>query len=229
MQDSNRTVWIAFEGGDGSGKTTIVNRVAQRLREVGLPVHQSRAPGGTYLGQQLRQLLVDHQPEMGALTEELIHAADMAQLCHELSELPDETIIVTDRSVYSSYAYSTSGKQNPTHWDEMFRLTEEVKTPDAIIFLDVDPVLGKQRSSAARGQDVIAAYDNASLEFFRRIRTAFLTEISQWSDRYSATIDTTNYTIDEVEFLTLIEVWRILTNLGVEHPHVTAMHGMASV
>lgn len=219
MQDSKRTVWIAFEGGDGSGKTTIVNRVVDRLREAGVNVHQSRAPGGTFLGHQLRQMLVDHQPEMGALTEELIHAADMAQLCYELSDLPESVqVIVTDRSVLSSYVYSTYGKQNPRDWENMFYLTERLRTPDAVILLDVDPVVGKRRSSAARGKDVIAAYDNESLEFYNRIQQGFHAILGNMSPKTSVRLDTTNYSLDEVEWLTMIEVWRILANLGVPYP-----------
>lgn len=167
------TQWIAFEGGDGVGKTTQTALFANRMIDNGLSVFQTRAPGGTEVGKMIRQLLVQKQVEMNPLCEEMLHAADMAQLCEKIDDvLYEGTWVVSDRSVYSSYAYSTRGKQNHKSWEALFDMACP-SPPDLVIVLDMDRVEAKTRSQQSRGEDVIVAYDNAGDDFNGRIQAYF--------------------------------------------------------
>jgi dTMP kinase len=171
-----RGKWIAIEGGDGSGKSTQVALLASRLAWLGFHTWVSKAPGGTPVGKELRSRLVEAAGTMDALTEEAIHAADLALLRVEIERrLAEGQWVITDRSHYSSYAYSTHGKQNPVEWEQLFRAAMAGLEPDVLVHLDIDVAEGRRRANAARGNaDAITTYDEADLDFYRRIRDYYV-------------------------------------------------------
>ncbi|HHW09948.1 MAG TPA: dTMP kinase [Firmicutes bacterium] len=105
------TIYIAFEGIDGCGKTTQAKLLVQRLQKLGHAALYTREPGATRLGMVLRQLLLNEEGRMAWETEVLLMAADRAQHINEVVKpaLEQGTIVVSDRSIYSSLAYQGYG------------------------------------------------------------------------------------------------------------------------
>lgn len=105
------TAYVAIEGVDGAGKSTVARAVTARLEELGRTVTLVREPGGTPLGEEIRRLLL-HESDMTPWTEALLFAAQRAQLAHEVVKpaLDAGSLVVSDRSYYSSLAYQGGGR-----------------------------------------------------------------------------------------------------------------------
>jgi dTMP kinase len=104
--------YVAFEGIEGTGKTTLAARCAAHLRQRGVDVRAVREPGGTDTGERIRGVLLDHGWRVAPWSEALLFAAARAQLAHEVvgPALAAGTWVVSDRSVYSSLAYQGGGR-----------------------------------------------------------------------------------------------------------------------
>jgi dTMP kinase len=163
---------IAFEGGEGSGKTTQARLVAIWLRELGYDVVTTHEPGATKIGMRLRALLLDTaHTGMSPHAEALMYAADRAE--HVASviapALARGAIVITDRYVDSSLAYQGAGRDLPV--DEIARLNWWAtggRTPDLTILLDMDPMAGLSRR--ARSADRLEA---EPADFHLRVRAGF--------------------------------------------------------
>lgn len=139
--------YIALEGIDGAGKTSVLGALADRLERAGLEVVRTREPGGTEVGQSLRGLLLEGPP-MSAWAEALMFAADRAQLVEEVVRpaLERSAWVLSDRSVYSSLAYQGSGRG--LGMDRVRQVNEPGLSgtwPDLVILLAVDPAAGLAR------------------------------------------------------------------------------------
>ena len=160
---------IAFEGGEGSGKTTQARLVAIWLRELGYDVVTTHEPGATKIGMRLRALLLDtSHTGMSPHAEALMYAADRAE--HVASviapALARGAIVITDRYVDSSLAYQGAGRDLPV--DEIARFNWWAtggRTPDLTILLDMDPMAGLSRR--ARSADRLEA---EPADFHLRVR-----------------------------------------------------------
>ena len=161
--------YVAFEGGEGSGKSTQAARLAARLDA--LP---TREPGATALGAQLRALLLG--PETGALddrAEALLMMADRAQ---HLSEVVLPTLaagrdVVSDRSAWSTLAYQGYGRGlDLGALRAVNRLATRGLEPDVTLFLDLDPKVGLARK---RGEDEAISTGLEDLAFHRRVRAGY--------------------------------------------------------
>jgi dTMP kinase len=163
---------IAFEGGEGSGKTTQARLLAIWLRELGYDVVTTHEPGATKIGMRLRALLLDTaHTGMSPQAEALMYAADRAE--HVASviapALARGAIVITDRYVDSSLAYQGAGRDLPL--DEIARLNWWAtggRTPDLTILLDMDPMAGLSRR--ARSADRLEA---EPADFHLRVRAGF--------------------------------------------------------
>ncbi len=141
------TKYVAFEGPEGAGKTTILRRVAAELETGGREVVLVREPGGTDLGEGIRDLLL-HGPAMTAWAEALLFAAQRAQLAADVIRpaLARGAWVLGDRSVYSSLAYQGHARQLgiPT-----VRMVNEAGLggtwPDLVVLLRTDPAEGLHR------------------------------------------------------------------------------------
>ena len=104
--------YIAFEGIEGAGKSTVAERVGARLEADGHRVVRVREPGGTAVGESIRNILLSHDLAPEPWTEALLFAASRAQLAAEIvgPALDDGAWVLTDRSVYSSLAYQGAGR-----------------------------------------------------------------------------------------------------------------------
>jgi dTMP kinase len=166
-------VLIAFEGGEGSGKTTQARLVSIWLRELGYDVETTYEPGATKIGMRLRALLLDTSSTgMSPHAEALMYAADRAE--HVASviapALDRGAIVITDRYVDSSLAYQGAGRNLPV--EEIARFNWWAtggRTPDLTILLDMDPLAGLNRRT--RSADRLEA---EPAEFHLRVRAGFL-------------------------------------------------------
>lgn len=141
--------YVALEGVEGSGKSTLGRRLVERLSERGIPTIPVREPGGTDLGEELRRLLL-HAGDMAPWAEAALFAAARAQLAAEVISpaLAAGTWVVSDRSYYSSLAYQGGGRGLGVH--EVRRLNETVLDgvlPDLVVLLDIDPAVGFARET----------------------------------------------------------------------------------
>src|SRR6266487_2810186 len=105
-------MFVAFEGGEGVGKSTQITRAASWLRELGHEVIETREPGGTPLGQQLRRLVLDPDGQVTPRAEALLYAADRAQHVEAVIQpaLARRAVVLTDRYVDSTLAYQGAGR-----------------------------------------------------------------------------------------------------------------------
>lgn len=182
---SERGMFIAFEGGDGAGKSTQVGLLADVLRRDGREVVVTREPGGTALGERLRRTLLDREVEPpSARTEALLYAAARAQHVDDVivPALHRGAIVISDRFVDSSVAYQGSGRglgDDAVLAVNLFA-TNGVQ-PDLVVLLDADPIEGLRRVAVAGAADRIEA---AGLTFHQRTRDAFLRRAASEPARY---------------------------------------------
>jgi len=146
---SSAGFFIAFEGGEGAGKSTQVKALAARLAAAGREVVLTREPGGTTIGAAIRALLLDPAShDMAPMTEALLYAAARAQLCEELLAplLRAGTLVLLDRFVDSSLAYQGAGRALGI---EAVRAVNAFATGPLIaertLLLRIDPALGRSR------------------------------------------------------------------------------------
>jgi len=104
--------YLAFEGIDGSGKTTLINELSAELSKASIDFKIVREPGGTKLSEGIRDLLLSHDFEVNPTAEALLFSASRAQLIQEVVKpsIKNGQIIITDRSAYSSVAYQGVGR-----------------------------------------------------------------------------------------------------------------------
>ena len=175
-------VFIAFEGGEGAGKSTQLRLLEQWLTERGHDVCTTREPGATVLGVKVRELLLDPDSRLSPRAEAMLYAADRAQHVAEVVRpaLERGAVVVTDRYVDSSLAYQGAGRALAV--EEVKKLsawaTMDLR-PDLVVLLDVDPVVG-----LARAGDEPDRIEAESLEFHARVRQGFLELAGQDPDRY---------------------------------------------
>jgi dTMP kinase len=179
-------VFIAFEGGDGAGKSTQAGRLAAALESLGYTVLRTREPGGTPVGEKLRSLVLDHgNGDIDAHTEAHIFAASRAAHATQVIRpaLGRGEIVLTDRYIDSSVAYQGAGRN--LGLDAVRSLNEWATSglqPHLTVLLDVDPQLGRRRRTA--GQAAEDRLESEADEFHTRIREAFLSLATDRPESY---------------------------------------------
>ena len=134
--------YVAFEGIDGAGKSTVASQVADALEAGGATVVRVREPGGTLVGEHIREILLGHGMHQEPWTEALLFAAARSQLAAEViaPALESGAWVIGDRSVYSSLAYQGGGRGLGI--DAVRRVNEAGLGdvwPDLVVLLEVDP------------------------------------------------------------------------------------------
>ena len=178
-------VFIAFEGGEGAGKSTQVRRLQEWLTEEGLVARATFEPGATPTGARMRGILLD--PASAGLSpraEALLYAADRAQHVHEVLRpaLDAGEVVITDRFVDSSLAYQGAGRTIPMDdVRSISRWATQGLRPDLTVLLDLPPEVGLAR---ARGRAVADRLESESLDFHQRVRRTFSTLAEADPDRY---------------------------------------------
>jgi dTMP kinase len=178
-----RGVLITFEGGEGTGKSTQIALLAERLRGAGLVVRIVREPGGTLLGESVRDILLDPSNRtMSSVTELLLYEASRAQLLTEVlvPALDSGEVVLLDRFYDSTTAYQAFGRGLPrSEVDAANHLATSGLTPDRTVVLDLDPALGVARATRS-GADRLEAED---LAFHEAVREGFLALAAEEPDR----------------------------------------------
>jgi dTMP kinase len=178
-----RGLLIAFEGGEGAGKSTQARLLAIWLRDQGFDVLATQEPGATKVGMRLRALLLDTaHAGLTARAETLMYAADRAEHVETVivPALERGTIVVTDRYVDSSIAYQGRGRNQPV--SEVAGLNQWATgglEPDLTILLDLPPAAGLNRRH--RSADRLEAEPT---DFHERVREGFLSLAAANPDRY---------------------------------------------
>ena len=178
-------VLIAFEGGEGAGKSTQVRRLQEWLTSEGLVSRATFEPGATPSGAAIRGIVLDRSNTgIAARSEALLYAADRAQHVHDVLRpaLDAGEVVITDRFVDSSLAYQGAGRTIPLDDVRMLsRWATEGLSPDLTILLDLPPEVGLAR---ARGRSVADRLESESLDFHHRVRRTFLALAEAEPDRY---------------------------------------------
>jgi dTMP kinase len=180
------SLFITFEGPDGSGKTTQVKRLAEHLRDRGCDVLAVREPGGASISEQIRDVLhsLDNR-EMQPRTEILLYCAARAQLVGQIihPHLQSGGVVICDRYADSTLAYQGYGRglDLPTLRMILDFATGELK-PDITFYLDIDVEAGLRRKRV--GGDEWNRMDDLAVEFHRRVRAGYLEMIAQEPRRW---------------------------------------------
>ena len=177
-------MFITFEGSDGSGKTTQIRMLEDYLRQTGRNVLPTREPGGTRIGNVIRQLLLDMaHTEMRARVEILLFNAARAQLIEQVIRpaLEEGKVVLCDRFVDSTLAYQGYGHQQGI--EEVQHLNEYATRglrPDLTIYLDLPPEEGIRRKLA----DYRNRLDAQELSFYQRVEAGYRQLIEQEPARW---------------------------------------------
>ncbi|MEU6484525.1 dTMP kinase [Streptomyces sp. NPDC046887] len=175
--------FIALEGGDGAGKSTQVEALAEWIRGKGHEVVVTREPGATPIGKRLRSILLDvSSAGLSHRAEALLYAADRAEHVDSLVRpaLERGAIVISDRYIDSSVAYQGAGRDlSPTEIARISRWATGGLVPHLTVLLDVSPETARERFTEAPDR-----LESEPAEFHRRVRSGFLTLAAADPGRY---------------------------------------------
>jgi dTMP kinase len=187
----SRGFFFSIEGVDGAGKTTQVQQVAEKLREVGYSVCTHREPGGTEVGEGVRKLLLEsaHLPDKTELL--LFLAARSALVPILLQEKAAGNIVLLDRFVDSTIAYQGFGRGlDVDDIENLNMFATDGEFPDHTWMLMVPPTISASRR-AGRG-DALDRIESAGFEFNERVRNGYVEQAREYSDRITVVDATEN-------------------------------------
>ena len=183
-----RGLFISFEGIDGAGKSTHIDRVAQLFRQAGRAVVLTREPGGTPLSEKLRELVL-HEP-MDALTEALLMFAARREHLVQVIEpaLARGDVVLCDRFTDATFAYQGGGRG--FEWQVLAQLERMVQAlpdgrlrqPELTIWFDLDPQIAAQRLASARVPD---KFESQPADFFAAVRAGYAKRQGETPERFA--------------------------------------------
>ncbi|WP_098007690.1 dTMP kinase [Streptomyces sp. sk226] len=175
--------FLALEGGDGAGKSTQVEALAEWIRSKGHDVVVTREPGATPIGKRLRSILLDvSSAGLSNRAEALLYAADRAEHVDSVVRpaLERGAIVISDRYIDSSVAYQGAGRDlAPTEIARISRWATSGLVPHLTVLLDVDPATARERFTEAPDR-----LESEPAEFHERVRSGFLTLAAADPTRY---------------------------------------------
>lgn len=192
-------IFITLEGPDGSGKTTVGARLAERLEAAGIQFVKTREPGGSKISDVVREIFLnDLDSRMDAKTEALLIAGARRQHVVELIRpaLAEGKLVLCDRFIDSSLAYQGVGRDIGI--DEVLKINQfavETTMPDVTYYLDVPADVGLARIAANKGREV-NRLDMEDVTFHNKVQTGYETVRDMFPERIEI-IDATR-TIDEI-------------------------------
>lgn len=178
--------FISLEGGEGAGKSTQNRHIVNWLSARGHDVVETREPGGTFISEQIRRLLLDTRNHgLNAISELLLMFAARSQLVEEviLPALAGGKTVVCDRFADASYAYQGGGRQLGAETvATVDRLVLEGLKPDLTLLFDLPVELGMKRVT---GRGDIDRFETESMRFFERVRGAYLERAAADPQRFT--------------------------------------------
>lgn len=202
-------MFITFEGPDGSGKSTIIKALHERLTKEGYDILLTREPGGTPISEKIRDIILDNaNVALDSRTEALLYAASRRQHLVEKiwPALKEGKIVLCDRYLDSSLAYQGGARNlGIENILDINLFATENTYPDLTIFFDVSPEIGLSRLSHDKKR-VADRLDNESENFHNIVYKTFLEVCDKYSDRI-VKIDASK-SIDEVKE----EAYRVIKN-----------------
>ncbi|OIP19415.1 MAG: dTMP kinase [Betaproteobacteria bacterium CG2_30_59_46] len=181
ISNKNNAKFITLEGIDGAGKSTHLNWLAERLRSHGKNVLVTREPGGTPLGEALRELLL-HQA-MHLETEALLMFAARREHLDKviIPALREGTWVISDRFTDASFAYQGGGRGlDEAKLSILEQWVQQDLQPDLTLLFDVTLEVSRQRLSSNATLD---RFEQEKQDFFQRVRDAYLKRAAQFPDR----------------------------------------------
>ena len=173
--------YLAFEGIDGSGKSSLIRSLSEILTSQHIDNKIVREPGGTKVGEGVRELLLSHEYDVDALTEALLFCSQRSQLVTEIikPEINKGTKILSDRSAYSSVAYQGVGRG--LGYETIYQLNDIAVNsywPEKVVLLDIDPTisLSRQRVADRIGSDKV--------DFFKKVREGYLRLAEEFENNF---------------------------------------------
>lgn len=179
-------VFITFEGGEGSGKTTVIQAVAEHLKKQGYQVLVTREPGGIPIAEKIREVILDtSHTAMDSRTEALLYAAARRQhLVEKVSPaLKSGHIVLCDRFIDSSLAYQ--GVARGLGIEQVWSINEFAIgefMPELTLFLDISPEVGLKRIALHR-VDEVNRLDLEKKSFHEQVRLGYLQLAEKYQDR----------------------------------------------
>jgi len=175
------SLFITFEGVEGSGKTSQIQRLKKYLTEKGIPCRITREPGGCPIGEKVRKILLnpDHR-EMVPTTELFLYEAARAQHVKEVLKpfLKKGGVILCDRFCDATLAYQGYGRRIELKWiDRLNRLSSQGIKPDVTFLLDCPSDVGLNRAlqrNRALKQEREERFEREEIQFHRRVRKGYL-------------------------------------------------------
>lgn len=178
-------LFVTFEGGDGSGKTTQSGLLEQWLASTGRTVVRTREPGGTEVGVLIRDIVLHHRGEVSPRAEALLYAADRAQHIATLVRpaLARGEIVIQDRYLDSSVAYQGAGRVLGTgEIRDLSLWAAEGLLPDLTVLLDLDPTAARERLDA--DDKPFDRLEAERAEFHARVRAEYLALAAAEPERF---------------------------------------------
>lgn len=177
-------MFITFEGGEGSGKTSLIKAVSTWLNDKNYKNITTREPGGSFIAEKIRNILLDvDNKTISYKTEALLFAASRAQHLDEviIPALNDKKIVLCDRYLDSSLAYQ--GYARDIGFETILKINHFATEwmPNYTFYIDVDPELGLKRAGS-RGN--LNRLDLETLEFHKKVRKGYLKLSKQYPKRY---------------------------------------------
>lgn len=173
LKTALRGKFLVFDGPDGSGKSTQLAMFLKAVRNAGIEVTEVREPGGTEVGEKIRDALLDHldRETMSLRCEMLLYMASRAQLCQQLiaPSLKKGHLVVADRFVSSTYAYQgTAGGIPIAEIDAAAKIAMQGTEPDATLIFDVD-----QDTAASRLNPLLDRMEAKGAAFHAKVRQGY--------------------------------------------------------
>ena len=169
-------LFVTFEGTDGSGKTSVINQIEEKLKAAGIDYLRTREPGGNRISEQIRNIILDVRfTEMDERTEALLYAAARRQHLVEtvLPALATGKLVLCDRFVDSSLVYQGAGRKiGIAEVAEMNKFATAGLEPDLTFYLEIEPELGLKRIKKNR-QNEINRLDKEQLDFYHTVANAY--------------------------------------------------------
>ncbi|HWL13488.1 MAG TPA: dTMP kinase [Ureibacillus sp.] len=200
-------LFITFEGPEGAGKTTILTRIAERLREQNIDVLATREPGGIEIAEKIREVILNPaHTAMDERTEALLYAAARSQHFFEKVEpaMKQGKLVLCDRFIDSSLAYQ--GYARGIGMEEVLSINEFAigkRIPDLTVLFDLNPAVGLARIHAHNERE-LNRLDVESLSFHEKVREGYHEVVKLYPDRIK--VVNADQSVENV----VEDVWRLI-------------------